>query len=246
MKVLCPQCERLISLERFRLDGAALIITCTKCDAQTRVEAAQVLESAAVAAPAPLPSRPISAPPRVSLASMEGASNVVMLRTAGHEAVQKAALAADENPFAVPEGVCPKCIARRGETSACAHCGIHFENVDEAMLLPPKWLRDDWIELLRDWGNETKHGQLRRKAQQAEALAAVGRLYRLRQAFVPEDPVAETGRSEVLRMAAVAISFRPSSMDEGDQRKKVILIGAFVVLTALLGLMVVQLFRAMH
>lgn len=245
MKVLCPQCERLIALEQFRLDGSALIITCTRCQAQTRVEAARVMESA-VAAPAPLPSRPVSAPPRVSLASTEGGSNVVVLRTAGHEAVQKAALAADEGPFAIPEGVCPKCIAKRGETPSCAHCGIHFENVDEAMLLPPKWLRDDWVELLRDWGNDTKHGHLRRKAQQAESLAALGRLYRLRQAVVPEDPVAELGRSEVLRMAAVAISFRPASGDEGDQRRKVILIGSFVVLTALLGFMVVQLFRSMH
>ena len=238
MKVLCPQCERLITLEVFRVDGPVLIITCAKCGAESRVENTT---PEAVASNAPV-SRSPSLPPRVSLASTEGGSNVVVLRTAGHEATQKAAKAAEEGPFVIPEGVCPKCIARRADAPSCPHCGILYDSFDEATVLPPRWLREDWVEVLRDWGDPHKHSQLRRKAQQADALAAVGRLYRLRQAFVPEDPVAEEGRADVLRMAAVAISFRPGA-EEGIERRKRIVLIAVAVVTVLLGLMMVQLLR---
>lgn len=248
MKVLCPHCERLITLEQFRFEGALLIVACAKCGAESRVEnvpaaaaqeqqqQAQGGQSGGSTARAP------SLPPRVSLASTEGGSNVVVLRTAGHEAVQKAARAAEEAPFTVPAGVCPKCIAPRAVSESCPHCGILFQGFDETELLPPKWLREEWTELLRDWGNEPLHQQLRRKAQQADALAAVGRLYRMRQSAVPEDPVAEDGRVDVLRLAAVPISFRPSQDAEIERRKRTALIAilsvvAFVAALVLLRLM---------
>lgn len=243
VKVLCPHCERLISLEHYRVEGGALLITCSRCDTETRVEPSTAAAPGAAAVPSPQAPRPASAPPRVSLQSLEGASNVVMLRTAGHEAVQKAALAADEGPFTLPEGVCPKCVAKRADAPACPHCGIHFERFDEATLLPVKWLRDEWTALLRDWGNESKHSQLRRKAQQADALAALGRLYRLRQAAVPEDPVAENGRAEVVRMAAVAIAFRPPSGDS-EKKRKAAVISAVAVVAVLIIFLIAQVLRS--
>jgi hypothetical protein len=236
VKVLCPQCERLIALEVFRAEGSALIITCGKCGAESRVEGAPAGSTPAVRAP--------SLPPRVSLESTSGGSNVVVLRTAGHEAAQKAARAAEEGPFTIPDGVCPKCIAPRAATPSCPHCGILFESFDEATVLPPKWLRDDWVEVLRDWGDEAKHAQLRRKAQQVDALAAVGRLYRLRQSIVPEDPVAEEGRADVLRLAAVTMSFRPPQDDFVERRKKIMLGSALAVVTLILALGLLQLLRS--
>lgn len=235
MKVLCPQCERLITLEVFRAEGAALIITCTRCGAESRVES----QVAQLALGAPAAPRAPSLAPKVSLASTEGASNVVVLRTAGHEAVQKAAKAADEGPFQLPEGVCPKCISPKSGAPTCPHCGILFESFDEATILQPKWLRDEWVELLRDWGNEAKHVQLRRRSQQLDALAMLGRLYRLRQAAVPEDPVAAEGRADVLKLAAGSISFRPAQDDEVERRKRVVLIAILAVLAilAMLGVL---------
>jgi hypothetical protein len=241
VKVLCPHCDRLIALEVFRVEGEALIITCAKCGTESRVESA-----AAAVTQVATQGRSSSMPPRVSLASTEGGSNVVVLRTAGHEAAQKAARAADEGPFVIPEGVCPRCIAPRAATPSCPHCGILFESFDEASVLPPKWLREEWVEVLRDWGNELKHTQLRRKAQQTDGLAAVGRLYRLRQASVPEDPVAAEGRADVLRLAAVAMSFRPAASDEEleQRRRKVVLWSVSLVVIVILGLGLFQLLRS--
>lgn len=243
MKVLCPQCERLISLEVFRVDGPALIITCAKCGAESRVES---VPAAAVAAgqASSAPPRPASLPPRVSLASTDGGSNVVVLRTAGHEAVQKAAKAADEGPFLVPDDVCPKCIGARSSAPSCPHCGILFESFDESAVLLPKWLREEWVALLRDWANEPKHVQLRRKAQQLDGLAALGRLYRVRQAFVPEDPIAAEGRADVLRLAAMAINFSPPMEDLDARRKRAVMVGIVSVFVFLCMLaLLVQLIR---
>lgn len=252
MKVLCPACERLAPLEQYALVDGALVVTCTRCGVATRVSAerAEVSPVPAVAtaggevATAPRPTMPSGAPslapPRVSLASSPGASNVVVLRTAGHEAVQKAAQAADEGPFKVPEGVCPKCLATRAaERDTCPHCGIEFARFEEATALPPQWLKDAWVELLRDWGNEKLHGQLRRKAQQADALPSIGRLYRIRQAWVPEDPIAEEGRADILRLASMNIAFRAPQGDD-DRRRKLVIGGAAVVCLGFLLYLVVQ------
>jgi hypothetical protein len=247
----------LITLEVFRTEGAALIISCTKCGAESRVESQPAAVSETVAEPAQQvaqvaqvasmpPPRAPSLPPKVSLASTEGASNVVVLRTAGHEAVQKAAKAADEGPFQIPEGVCPKCIGPKSASPSCPHCGILFESFDEATILLPKWLREEWVALLRDWGNEAKHSQLRRKSQQLDALAMVGRLYRMRQVSVPEDPVAAEGRADVLKLAAGSIAFRPSGDDEVERRKKLVLTGIFAVLAIMAALAVLAMLARPH
>lgn len=242
MKVLCPQCERLIALEVFRVEGPELIINCTRCGAESRVESIALATSQAIGGEVP---RAPSLPPRVSLASTEGGSNVMVLRTAGHEAAQKAARAADEGPFALPEGVCPKCIAPRAVTPSCPSCGLLFETFDETTVPMPRWLREEWVELLRDWANEPRHVQLRRKGQQADALAALGRLYRIRQAFVPEDPIASEGRADVLRLAAMGISFRAQDGDETARRKRKVLVTIGAVLAFVFALsLLVQLLRA--
>ncbi len=256
VKVLCPACSRLLPLERYTLDEGALVVTCTGCGEATRVSAHGAHRQAAAGAgdaagpglPEAVPrasvpmGAPTLAPPRVSLASTPGSSNVVVLRTAGHDAVQKAAAAADEGPFLVPEGVCPKCLAQRAERPTCPHCGIEFARFEEASVLPPTWLKDAWVALLRDWGDDAAHAQLRRKAQQADALPSIGRLYRIRQAWVPEDPIAEEGRADILRLAAMSIGFRPST-ESAELRRKVA-VGAVVVmclvLLIILGLQVLR------
>lgn len=238
MKVLCPQCERLLELEKFRVDGAALIVTCTRCNTETRVEAGAPVAEPAKVEPKPEPFA-VRAPPRVSLASTPGASNVVVLRTASHDAIARAASAA-EAPFAIPEGLCPKCVARKREgVDECPHCGVRYELFEEATALPPKPLREEWVELLQDWGNDGKHQALRRKAQQLDALAQVGRLYRLRQANFPEDPFAAEALTDILRLAAVPMGI-PRSDEAGAEQRKKILTVVFVVTMLFLAVLMVS------
>lgn len=227
LKVLCPSCERLIDLQRFRLEGAALVVTCQRCETVSRVEPTHVPMM-------PLPPISSPTPARMTLSS-QGASNVVVLRTSAHDAVAKAAQAAEANPFAVPDGLCPKCIARKSEGDACPHCGLHFDSADEQVLGPPRWLKDAWVSLLRDWGNESAHQSLRRKAQQGDALAAVGRLYRLRQASTPDDPYSAEGLADVLRMAAMHIAFRPPSGEKEPpgSNPRLVIIGSVFALIAI-------------
>ncbi len=202
---------------------------------------ASVAVPAAASAPA-LAAAPVASP-RVSLASLDGASNVVVLRTASHEAVRKAALAADGAPFAVPDSLCPRCASPRAAADACPQCGVRFEGFDDALALPPRWLRDEWVALLRDWGNDAHHVQLRRKAQQLDALAEVGRLYRLRLAAAPDDPIAAEGRQDVLRLAAVAMTLTPGDDGVAQRKRAAWLIGGGLVAALLLLMTALLLWR---
>lgn len=251
VKVLCPQCERLVDLTRFRVDAGVLFVSCERCGAESEVRAASDGPGVAapLASPAPVPSarvepdllaasaaprpaahgRPASQPPRVSLTSSPTASNVVMLRTAGVEAVERAARAAEGDPFEVPPGHCPKCLAPRDEAPACRQCGVHFEYFQPEAVAPPAWLREAWLSLLRDWGNEKAHEDVRRRAQRDDALTPLGRLYRLRQVAEPNDPIAEKGRADVLRLAAAPMTFRTRDEAPEPGRAKVVVAGVVVL-----------------
>lgn len=206
MKYLCPKCDRLVELRDFKLDGAALVLTCPVCSASSRVSS----PSSPVAL---VPLDPVQSEerPALQLTSSPGASNVVALRSVGSEAVHAAAEAARNGPFEVPAGRCPKCVAPRQAGSAtCSQCGLNFGQFDAAHVAPPEWLRRAWVELLSDWGNEPLHASLRQRAIAEQELASVGRLYRLRLVSHSDDPFAQRGRDEVLRMALVPSAARES------------------------------------
>lgn len=184
----------------------------------------------AQAEPGPPRSSAPSQPPRVSLVSSPAASNVVTLRTATTEAVERAALAADEAPFEVPEGFCPKCLARRGAGPSCGQCGLDFAAAASLETEPESWLRESWVALLRAWGDEGAHDALRLRAQREDGLTALGRLYRLRLAAEPDDAIAENGRAEVLRLASVSLLQQPHEAPVGGQRLKLFLAVMLLVL----------------
>jgi hypothetical protein len=223
----------MVELERFRLEGAALVVTCGRCGVETPV--------APGATPSPSPgaaeARPVSgafpATPAVMLVSQPGASNVVSVRSAASDAVASAAQAT-ERAFAVPDQVCPKCIAPRGTGPACGSCGLIYSQLGPGGVEVPTWLQTLWVELLRDWGNEAKHDQTRRFASQRGGLAELGRLYRLALVRSPADPFAEQGRAEILRMAAMGVSLRPPgepSEPAAASRVKVTAVAVVLVMT---------------
>lgn len=223
MKFLCPTCERLVELRDFTLEGGDLALTCPACGNTSRVSA------------------PPGERPALQLTSFPGASNVVALRSAGSDAVVAAAEASRSGPFEVPLGRCPKCIAPKQPTAkTCTQCGLTFSQFDSSQVAPSDWLKSAWIALLSDWGNETHHAGLRQRALAEQELASVGRLYRLRLVFNGEDPFAQRGRDEVLRMALVpGVEPGPNVLTQkvDPKWKYALVVLAFLICLALLALM---------
>ncbi len=219
MKFLCPHCERLAEPAHFALDGGALVLTCARCGADARAEPAGLgpTTSSPTPAPAAPPSPAAAHRAPVGLVSAPGASNVISLRTSTTAAAQDAARqSAEGRAFAIPEGACPKCLAQRtGGADSCGQCGLVFALANQAALAPPEWLATAWVALLDDWSQEPAHERLRKEAMLRESLIPLARLYRLRLAWMPEDPVAQRGRDELLKLAASPVSFTAGAGPDG-------------------------------
>ncbi len=195
MKYVCDRCERLVVLGQFQAVDGVLELTCSACGAKSF---SGTRTSTAVEPSFPAPSPSTSSP---RLVSAPGASNVVSLRPLQTEFVADAAAAANADPFTAPTGFCPRCVTPRAESAAaCPACGLLFANAVN-LTPPPAWLPEAWKQLLRSWGDERAHTLIRTRALETSGLADVGRLYRVRLAARPDDPIAAHGRDEVLRLA---------------------------------------------
>lgn len=207
MKAVCPSCERLIDVNAVKVVGGDAFVGCPKCGVESSLpittEALPALtETPKAAPPLPMSSRKTPGPRALVLASSAEASNVVMLRAPTAAAVDSARAFADADPFQVPEGFCPKCVSKRVGSAACPTCGLAFERADVASLLPPEDLAAMWKELLREWGDDARHAAVRRLASERAQLPELARLYRLRLAAMPEDPIAQRGRDDVVTLAS--------------------------------------------
>jgi hypothetical protein len=216
-----------VALTSWRVEGGQLLLVCSACGVQHSVA------GAAPSVPAPSPSAP-PAPSR--LASSPVASNVVALRPAAAEAIARAVALEQSDPFAVPSGVCPKCIAKRPPAAtSCHHCGLVFDRLTAEALEVPDWLSTAWRGLLRDWGDERRHDQLRTEAGLRDGLASLARLYRLRLADCPEDPFAKRARDELLRQATASMSAPRVTTEIAAQTNSIL---KWVALLALIGTLV--------
>lgn len=204
MRFLCDGCERLAPPASFRMELDTLVLTCARCGAETRGRAEAVAAAALAeasrgepAAESPPP------PPRASAPALK----VVSLRPSGEQVREAAALARSEDPFAVPEGFCPKCIAaRKADAAACAACGLIYANFVPAEHRPSEPLREAWLGVLSRWDDRDTHDRLLALAVQRGELAQAGRLYRIRLAQAPDDLYAQRGRDEVVRMGLASAS----------------------------------------
>ncbi|MBE2248961.1 MAG: hypothetical protein IAE78_05370 [Myxococcus sp.] len=208
MKAVCPSCERLIDVTAVRVVGPDAFVGCPKCGVESSLaittdELPPLAETPKAAPPLPMSSRKTPGPRALVLASSAEASNVVMLRAPTAAAVESARRFGEADPFAVPEGLCPKCVSKRDENAlACRTCGLLFANADSQNLNPPEDLAAMWRELLREWGDESRHAAVRRLCVERNQLPALARLYRLRLAAMPEDPLAQRGRDDVFAAAS--------------------------------------------
>lgn len=198
----------MIEVTAVKVVGPDAFIGCSKCGVESSLpittgELPPLVETPKAAPPLPMSSRKTPGPRALVLASSAEASNVVMLRAPTAAAVESARLFAENDPFEVPEGLCPKCISKRDDTAlACRTCGLIFANASDDSLRPPEDLAAMWRELLRDWGDDSRHAAIRRVCIERNQLPALARLYRLRLAAMPEDPLAQRGRDEVFAAAS--------------------------------------------
>ena len=212
MKYLCDSCGRLVDARLFRVDAGALVLNCDTCGQESRTS------------PAPARPPPEEPPaPRPQLASTPAGSNVVELRAPTRDGSERARALATQGPFAVPDGHCPKCIAPRTGGSACSNCGADFSLVTADGLMPESWLQEGWVKVLNNWADTGAHDALSLLAFEKGELAALGRLYRLFLAHVPDDPLARRGREEILRRASVPALVAAPPQKKGEPAWKVAL-----------------------
>lgn len=196
MKFLCPSCERLAEASRFRVQGGSLFLTCEKCGTDNATDIPPFADA--------------SAPTAV----------VVPLRPAVAPALSSAP-AVPEDPLAVPDGYCPKCIAaRQPDALSCGQCGLVFANFRPEEHRPSPVLVSRWEQLLERWGHVESHDAFLHDLAVVGELAAAGRLYRIRLARHPGDPMAERGRDEVIRRATAAATLVPGSLPQPQSGMK--------------------------
>lgn len=215
MRYLCDACERLAPPAAFRVELNVLVITCARCGQETRARPEEALV-AAVAETNAEPPAAVLAPRSNSVPALK----VVALRPSEERVREAAALARSEDPFAVPPGFCPKCIAVRKEgAESCAACGLVYSNFDPNEQRPSEELRTAWLSVLERWDDRDTHDRLVSLALGRGELAAAGRLYRLRLAQAPDDLYAQRGRDEVVRVASASpVAFQPAPQPAGSNK----------------------------
>jgi hypothetical protein len=252
LKYLCSSCGRLANVAAFSVDGDELALVCARCGATTRA-AAQPPAAAAVAvgaprpeeagadgtAPTPLASAPAAptASQRVYLASSPVATNVVSIVNPAARAVERAR-ASTERALEVPDTHCPKCLAPRADGPSCARCGLQATRAEPAAFAPPEWLAVAWIDALQTWGDDAVHARMLATAISTEALASLGRLYRIRLVDCPDDPWALRYLDEIRASASLPI-LKPLPADQPIRSymwlRAAVSIATIVICLAILG-----------
>lgn len=225
MKYLCAGCERLVEAGRFRSDGATLALTCPRCGAETPHHQA----AADVAPEVPPATAPAAAPPPAPPPGLASSPRLVALRPVPPPSPE-------EDPFAVPEGHCPKCVAPRREGAlSCTQCGLVFANALDAEHHPSPEMLAAVRDLATRWEDPAAHERLVAAALARGELALAGRLYRIRLARQPQDAFAQRGRDEVLRLASTAGALAvPAKEEPGTARRVGTYAVALVILAAVL------------
>jgi hypothetical protein len=240
MRYLCDACERLAPPAAFRVELGVLVMTCARCGQESRARPEEALAAAVARPEAPeasqvLPARSTTAP----------SLKVVTLRPSEGQVREAAELARSGEPFAVPPGYCPKCIAVRKEgAESCASCGLVYSNFDprEHELSEP--LRAAWLAVLERWDDRDAHDRLLSLAMGRNELAMAGRLYRIRLAQAPDDLYAQRGRDEVVRLATASpVAFTPTPANAASNKGQLWAALLFFFILLVVGLLLFRQFR---
>jgi hypothetical protein len=230
MRYLCDSCERLAPPAAFRVEMGVLVMTCARCGQESRARPEEALVAAVAESQAEASQQ--SPPPRSGTAP---ALKVVTLRPSEERIREAAALARSEDPFAVPDGFCPKCISVRKEgVESCAACGLVYAYFDAGEQRATDSLRAAWLSVLERWDDRDAHDRLLSLAVGQGELAAAGRLYRIRLAQAPDDVYAQRGRDEVVRLATASqAAFKPMSTPATSRAQVVVGVFLFLLVMAM-------------
>jgi hypothetical protein len=240
MRFLCDACERLAPPAAFRVELGVLVMTCARCGQESRARPEEALAAAVARTEAPEAAPTL--PPRGTTAP---SLKVVALRPSEGQVREAAELARSGEPFAVPPGFCPKCIAVRKEgAESCASCGLVYSNFDprEHELSEP--LRAAWLSVLERWDDRDAHDRLLSLAMGRNELAMAGRLYRIRLAQAPDDLYAQRGRDEVVRLATASpVAFTPTPSHVASSKGQILAGLLFFLMLLVVGLLLFRQFR---
>ena len=139
-----------------------------------------------------------------------------------------------EDPFMPPPGFCPKCIGvRKDGAVVCPYCGLEYARFRGEDFEPSTALYSTWQGVWQLWESKSAHDKVLALASERGELALLGRLYRIRQAYSPDDAVAKRGREEVLRLASASSGLlQPSEKPDKRTKIKTAMLGVvFFILT---------------
>lgn len=138
-----------------------------------------------------------------------------------------------------PPGYCPKCVApRRSGARSCPSCGLVFLAFRPEDHRPPEFITTAWRALLVSWADPKAHRAFLLLAHARGGLVAAARLYRIFRAHTPDDPLAEFGLQEIVRLALAPteVARTPDAVPRRSQALRgawaVLLIGAGALLLA--------------
>ncbi|WP_224361673.1 hypothetical protein [Hyalangium versicolor] len=241
MRYLCDACERLAPPAAFRVELGVLVMTCARCGQESRARPEEALAAAVAQTSAEQASPPVPAPRTTAAPALK----VVALRPSEGQVREAAELARSGDPFAVPAGFCPKCIAaRREDAAACASCGLVYANFDPVEQQVTEPLRAAWLSVLERWDDRDAHDRLLSLAVGRGELAMAGRLYRIRLAQAPEDLYAQRGRDEVVRLASASpVSLRQSATPATSSRGQLLVALILLIVLMVMGFLIFRQFR---
>jgi hypothetical protein len=240
MRFLCDACERLAPPAAFRVELGVLVMTCARCGQESRARPEEAVAAAVARANEPEPEKAL--PPRSTTAP---SLKVVALRPSEVQVREAAELARSGDPFAVPPGFCPKCIAVRKEgAEACAACGLVYSNFNPSEQELSEPLRAAWLSVLERWDDRDAHDRLLSLAVGRGELAMAGRLYRIRLAQAPDDLYAQRGRDEVVRLATASpVAFTPTPPHGASSKGQLIAGLLFFLILLVVGMLLFRQFR---
>jgi hypothetical protein len=135
-----------------------------------------------------------------------------------------------------PPGYCPKCIGpRKDGVVVCPFCGLEYARFRPDEFRPSPVLASTWLGVQELWESKGAHDKILALASEKGELAGLGRLYRIRLARNPDDPVAKRGREEVLRLATASSTLMPSAPPDKRAKMKTAMMGVllFVLVVAI-------------